>query len=256
MLALKDTLVSFLLPPGTFITFLLIFGSWFLIQKKKWIGISHLLIAGILWMLSTSPMSNALLRSLESDFDNDKKQVGDVIILLSESIHPHVPGILGPGAPSSTMLSRIFAAAMLQRYKNIPVIISGSHQENTYTGSQQNSDSSIAKRYLTELGVPAEQISLENKSKNTFENAKFSQEICLRYDFKNPIVVTSAYHLKRSILSFRKIGMRVSPFPAHFLSWENRIYTWRSILPGHDNLRKSSIAIKEHLGLLFYTVFY
>jgi uncharacterized SAM-binding protein YcdF (DUF218 family) len=120
----------------------------------------------------------------------------------------------------------------------------------------QNLNSSVAKRYLIELGVPAEKILLEDRSINTLQNAKYSREICLKHDFKNPIVVTSAYHLKRSVLSFKKAGFHALPFPAHFLSWDNPRYVWESVLPGYGNLRNSSIAAKEYLGLIFYHLFY
>ena len=112
----------------------------------------------------------------------------------------------------------------------------------------------IVKRFLVDLGVPSEEIIIEDKSRDTFENAKFTQEICVRLGFKNSILVTSAYHLKRAIMTFEKVGLEVLPFPAGFKSWQGKNYRWKSYLPG--DFSTASIATKEYLGLVFYKFVY
>ena len=112
----------------------------------------------------------------------------------------------------------------------------------------------IVKRFLIDLGVPADKIITEDKSKDTFENAKFTQKICDRLNFTDPILVTSAYHLKRAVMSFEKVGLNVKPFPAGFKSWQGKQYHWNSYLP--DDFSTASIAIKEYLGLVFYEFAY
>ena len=61
------------------------------------------------------------------------------------------------------------------------------------------------KRFLTDLGVPDPMIIVEDKSRDTIENARYARQICERRGFVRPILVTSAYHLKRSVLSFSKV---------------------------------------------------
>jgi len=95
---------------------------------------------------------------------------------------------------------------------------------------------------------------LEAKSRDTFENAKFAQEICAKLDFANPILVTSAYHMKRAIMSFGKFGLEITPFPTGFRSCRNEQYNWKAYLP--DDFKKASIAIREYLGLVFYEFAY
>ena len=79
---------------------------------------------------------------------------------------------------------------------------------------------------------------------------RFAQDWVLR----NPILVTSAYHLERAVMSFEKVGLKVLPFPAGFKSWQGKQYRWKSYLPG--NFLTASIAIKEYLGLVFYKFVY
>ena len=128
-----------------------------------------------------------------------------------------------------------------QKKLNVPIILSGQR-------------ALIAKRFLINLGISATEIMIENKSRDTFENAKFTRDICIRSDYKKPILITSAYHLKRSILSFEKVGLEVIPFPASFKSWKDKQYGWTAYLPG--NFAKASIALKEYAGLIFYRFAY
>lgn len=251
MLVLKKIFASIVLPPGFFIIVLIGSGLWLFKQKQRKAGVINFIIAGLVWGLSISPVSNTMLKLLESDFYFSKAAHGDVIILLGERIDSSAPGVYGIGAPSEMMLARIIAAANLQRGTNIPLIISHGQEEK-----DEVIKAAIIERYLIELGVPSELIILEKESRDTFENATYSNKICIEKGFKHPILVTSAYHLKRSALSFEKIGMNVIPVPSNFLSWENREFGWESVLPGHEYLRHSSIAAKEFVGLIFYKLFY
>lgn len=178
-----------------------------------------------MWSLSISPVSNAMLRGLESDFTVPRNPKGDVIIIL-DSVW-------------AAKLSRIVTPVRLQKKLNIPIIVSGRGAPSV-------------KRCLIALGVSPNEIILEDKSRDTFENAKFTREICVRSGYKNPILVAPAYHLKRSMMSFEKAGMKVLPFPVGFKSKQDRQYAWRDYLPG--NFRDLSIAIKEYLGLVFYKI--
>jgi uncharacterized SAM-binding protein YcdF (DUF218 family) len=192
-----------------------------------------------------------MLRWLESDYVIPQNPQGDVIILLGERVDSYVHDILGTGSPSGMTISRMLAAAKLQMKKDIPIIVS--HGKDLKSNLSKGS---IIGRYLVEFGIPLNKIILEEKSQNTYENAKYSIELCIQNDFRAPILVTSAYHMKRSILSFNKFQKKVAPYPAHFLSWENRNYSWESFLPKSKNLMNSSIALKEYLGLVFYNLFY
>ncbi|HBR22863.1 MAG TPA: YdcF family protein, partial [Nitrospiraceae bacterium] len=94
----------------------------------------------------------------------------------------------------------------------------------------------------------------EDKSRDTIENAKYTMEICKKLKYKKPILVTSACHMKRAIMSFRKIGIDVLPVPANFRTWKNKKYSWESYLPG--NFGDANTAIHEYLGLLLYKFAY
>jgi uncharacterized SAM-binding protein YcdF (DUF218 family) len=149
------------------------------------------------------------------------------------------------------MIGRIVTAVRLQKYLNIPIIVSsGKVYKNSSPGAL------IAKRFLIDLGVEEGQIVIEDKSRDTYENAKYTRDICLRNGYKNPILVTSASHLKRSLLSFKKIGIDIVPYPANFRSKPSKNYQLYSYLPRSNSLMTTSYALHEYLGILYYKLVY
>lgn len=63
----------------------------------------------------------------------------------------------------------------------------------------------LMRQQAEELGVPSENIILEDKADSTFENAIYSRDILLKNDFRSAIIVTSNYHTRRSKLIFNKV---------------------------------------------------
>jgi uncharacterized SAM-binding protein YcdF (DUF218 family) len=64
---------------------------------------------------------------------------------------------------------------------------------------------SLMKEHAMYLGVPKGAILLEDKSRNTEEDARFTKEILNKYRYKSCILVTSPYHSRRATKIFRKI---------------------------------------------------
>jgi len=251
MFIIKKIITPFLLPPGIFMCFLLFVGVWFFFKKNRKAGIVNLIIAGLMWLLSISPVTNVMLRNLEADFNIPRNPQGDVIILLSGGINDKAPDLTGLGAPSEDMLGRLFTTVRLQKRLNIPIIISGGK-----VFKHRSAEAPIIKRFLLDLGVSSNDIIKEDKSRDTFENAKYTRDICDHLGFKKPILVTSAFHMKRSISVFKKIGIEVLPFPCNFKSWRDRQYIWVDYLPNAYGFYHASIFIREFLGSIFYKFAY
>jgi len=187
------------------------------------------------WALSIAPVSDLMVRGLESQYGSPKNVKGDVIILLS--------------GPSEAYFTRILTAVRLQKSLGIHIIASG-----VKASKHRVAKASIVKRFLLELGIPSEKVIEEDKSRDTFENAEFTKEICIRMGFTNPILVTSAYQMKRAIMSFEKVGIKVTPYPVWLIYRKEIPYKWDEYLPGDFSI--ASTAIKEYWGLVFYNFAY
>jgi uncharacterized SAM-binding protein YcdF (DUF218 family) len=253
MFAFKKILTPFLLPPGIFIVLLILSGIWFTFKLKKYwkFGLFNCLIGTLLWVLSISPVSDAMLRGLEYEFNIPKNPEGDVILLLGGGAYGEVPDLSGVGAPSGDMLERMVTAVRLQKKYNVPIVISGGK-----VFKHKKAEAPIVRRFLIDLGVPANKVIVEDRSRDTIENARYTSEILKKNGYKKPLLVTSAYHMKRSILSFEKAGIKVIPFPAGFKTWQNKIYGWEDYLPDMAALESVYIALHEYSGLLFYRFVY
>lgn len=245
MFVLKKLITSFLLPPGIFIVILFGCGAWHVYRKKFRLGAFLLIFACLMWAVTLTPVSHALMRSLEKSFKLSADIRGDVIILLGGGVNDGAPDFDAVGTLSEEALARLVAAVRLQKKLRIPVIASGGAAYDHI----KNSEAKIARRFMIDLGVPSGRIIAEAKSRDTFENAVNSIAICRQHGFQQPILITSAYHMKRALMNFEKAGMNVNPFPANFRTWENRRYGWNDYLPGE--FEDTRIAVKEYLGLIY-----
>lgn len=246
---LKKLLTPFIVPPGIFVLLLILSGFVFWRRKKRRAARLHLMLGILLWALTIAPVSDFMIRGLESDFKIPENPRGDVIILLGGGVYEGAEDLTGTGVPSETMLARVITAVRLQKMLNIPVIVSGGS-----VFEDRKPEAPIVKRFLTDLGVRDNMVIMEGKSRDTIENARYSLEICTKAGYKEPILVTSAFHMKRSLMSFDKVGLKVIPFPAGFKTWAGKRYIWEDYLP--HGLENIAIALKEYWGILFYKIAY
>lgn len=247
MLAVKKLITAFLIPPGLIIIILMILALW-QVRSRRWKqGGAVFLAAVLLWLSAMAPVADLLMGGLERDFPIPSKPSGDVIILLGGGVRQDVADLTGKGSPSSDMLARVVTAVRLQKRLHLPILISGGA-----LFEQKTPEAAIVKRFLVDLGVPDEQVLMEDRSRDTVENAIFSSRICAEHGFKRPLLVTSAYHMRRSVVAFGKQGMAVQPVPAAFQVEPGKKSHWLRYMPSADNLLQTATAFKEHIGLLYY----
>ena len=251
MFIVKKIVTPFLLPPGLFIVLLLLSSLWLFQRKNRGASAINFFLALLVWLFSISPVSDAMLRGLEGRFSIPGNPEGDVIILLGGGVNDVVPDLSGIGAPSEEMMARIITAVRLRRRLHIPIIVSGG-----IVFKDRKAEAPIAKRFLVDLGVPEQEIIIEENSRDTNENARYAVRICDARGYSRALLVTSASHMKRAVLSFRNAGMEVTPFPSGFKSLGKKHYGWEDFLPDSDELKKASTAMRECIGLLYYRFAY
>ncbi len=102
-------------------------------------------------------------------------------------------------------------------------------------------------------GVPKEDIIIENESRNTFENAVMTTTILKTNLYGNRfLLITSALHMRRSLLCFEKAGLKTEPFSVDERSGKG-IYTPDKIfIPDVENINNWDSLIHEWLGIFAY----
>ncbi len=233
--------------PLTFIALCFLTGLAF---YKKQCGRRLVVISAILFVLcGFLPVGPVLIRYLEAQAP------------MPQSLPAHIDGIIVLGgavnAESSAARNqpqlnewseRIFEMMRLSRtYPQARVIYTGG------AGSlreQHFKESDIVRKMLTDLQFPIKNFIFEDSSRTTFENVNNSKTLVSPQAGENWLLVTSAFHMRRSLAVFEKQGWKVIPYPAGYIE-NDAIEPWQFVdVPG--NYWKLNVAVKEILGIIAY----
>lgn len=155
------------------------------------------------------------------------------------------PDIDGLGNLGGHAANRLLTAARLQRALNVPIIVAGGQ---VYSDSGR--EAVISKRMLVGLGIDESSIIVEDQSLNTKQNAQNTQQILLERGYSRPILVTSAFHMERSVLNFTKLAINVTPYPADYFVSRQRALYFNKLAPNEGALQNSCIFFREWLGIV------
>ena len=234
MYILSKLFTYLFLPPSIFIWLLVLSG--FLVKKFK-----PLFFGGaiLFYLLSIKPITNLLLTPLENIEIPNKK--GELVVVLSGGSNQN--DIL-KSAPDA--FKRLTYGIILAKQENLPLLFTGG-------GIIKPTEAEMAKKDIN-LFQKTFNFKLktyyEDKALDTVENSKFSLKLINKENLsKNIYLVTSAYHMKRSIIIFKHFGFNVIPKPVGFFV-EKRVYNFYDLLPNMGNLYKSYKAIHEYFGIL------
>ncbi len=254
MFYLSKVISSFILPPGLIIVFLTIIA--FLLWKKRQRKGLFLTVytAIIVYLISIEPVKNFLLSPLENKYpfpENLKNLECDIIVILGGGIIRGSPDSNGKASPSETTLKRLFMGYKLWKEIKKPILVSGG--KVFYKNGE--TEASVMKDTLIELGVPEKEILKEEKSRNTYENVKDIKDIMDKYGYQIACLVTSAYHMPRSAYVFQSLYIPVEPVPTDYLI-DKKPFGWYSFIPRLDYFKGSVKALKEYIGIFYYTFKY
>jgi uncharacterized SAM-binding protein YcdF (DUF218 family) len=242
---LKKLITACILPPGIFIVACLVIAC--LTRKKA--RFSVLLLGAAMYAGSIGPVGEILLRPLERSYPVPtlaEVAKSDVYVVLGGGANDLASTIDGKGIPSPDALYRVMAAYRLYLLEKKPIIISG----GDYLGREPEAE--IAKRYLLSLGVDKDYVITESKARDTYENALFTRKICEERSFRRVLLITSAYHMRRSVMLFDRLFGPVTPFPAGFRV--SGTTDFLSFLPDAGSTLVVAMALREYMGILFYKI--
>jgi uncharacterized SAM-binding protein YcdF (DUF218 family) len=204
----------------------------------------------VLVILGLSPIGNALIIPLEERFPRWDATRGapDGIIVLGGAISPDVSSARDEVALNEAAERLTVAAELARRYPDARIVFSGGSGALIY---DEGAEAPLALRLLESLGIPRARITLEDRSRNTVENAVLSKAIAQPKPGERWLLVTSAHHLPRAVGVFRKAGFPVEAYP---VDWRTRGAedALRPFASVGDGLRRSDTAVREWVGLAVY----
>jgi len=119
---------------------------------------------------------------------------------------------------------------------------------NLVQGTFRESD--WVKGQLQQLKVPDSSFFIEDRSRNTIENAIFSKTVLQKAHLQPPyLLVTSVFHMRRALMIFKKQGYDVDAYPCNFINDDSAI-SFADLIPDSGTLLGWNIYLKEAIGYI------
>ena len=226
----------------------------FLIQQRNH-AVAIISLSLVSLLLLSLPIVSKLLAATQEKYPPIKlTSVDDVaaqaIVVLGGGLRAVAPEYENQVTLSHYSLERIRYAAQLAKQTKLPLLVSGGivldpnlPPEAEIMADVLNNEFNQAVRWQ------------EKESRNTAENAKYSQQMLSQDGIKRIILVTHALHMYRSVQQFHNQGLQVLPAPTVFISKQRIIFPF-SFLPSASALENSSFAIHEIMGRAWYELRY
>jgi uncharacterized SAM-binding protein YcdF (DUF218 family) len=239
--------LDFLVPP----TVLILIGAlaaWLTLWHPRF-GIAVTIIATSLLLIAALPFVAArMIEDVEirtpakPDFST-----AQAIVVLGGGVHrgdgEKVPDTLGPWS-----LQRLDFAAEAYHQMKVKVAVSGGQ-----VGGAHVSEASLMKGILeNDFAVPVGWV--EDRSTTTFENAVYTARVLKADNITTIVLVTHAWHMKRALWSFERVGLHPIPWPAPLTYDEDDQLD--DYLPRIGALENSYRALHEAIGLAYYRLRY
>lgn len=142
---------------------------------------------------------------------------------------------------------------LYQKGKIKKIIITGTSTEAAI--SHENGEAQLAAKLLVQWGVKPEDIILEQRARNTRENALFTAKILNnRFPKGHYLLITSAFHMRRSIGCFNKAGITADVFPADFNGNDHDTKIKDILIPDPAVLGYSQLLFREWVGIIIYKI--
>lgn len=253
---LKVLLRTLLLPPAGP---LLLAAIGLLMLRRHPRAATAALGAGVaaLWVLSMPVVADALARAAEGGVQplspkawaaarEGPRPPRAVVVVGAGLVAEHA---VDPAAErlQARSVQRVFAAARIARTTGLPVLVSGG-QPLTHRATEAG----LMRRVLEEdLGVRVRWV--EDRSRDTAENAALSAQLLRADGIDSVVLVTHATHLTRTRRAFESVGIAVLPAPHDWDSGPTRSGP-RAWLPHIEGLVGSCVALHELVGRLWYAL--
>ncbi|NQV69511.1 MAG: YdcF family protein [Pseudohongiella sp.] len=219
-----------------------------------WMKLSRRLLACcalLLLLIGFFPLGEWLISPLENRFVANAALPArvDGIIVLGGAISPRLSNIWQQAEMngSADRLTNFLYLANL--YPSAQLVFTGG---NGSVSEQEFKEADMARVLFDQLGLAERAFIYESESRNTYENALNSKTLVSPQPEENWLLVTSAFHMPRSIGSFCAQQWALQPYPVDHYGMKGDL--WRLEFNFTNNLDILRMAIREWVGLVAYRV--
>ncbi|HEY0342457.1 MAG TPA: YdcF family protein [Steroidobacteraceae bacterium] len=234
LILLKSLARTVILPPASLLILAVV--GLLLLPRRRRLGVTLVVISvGSLWLCAMPVVSDGLMRIAERcpPLDPSKPVNAQAIVILGGGGVRFAPEY-GDWALEADALERVVYGGFLARRTGLPVLVTGTPDEAL----------AMSATFSRAAGVPVRWV--ENRSGDTFENARFSARILNADGIHRILLVTSSPHEFRAAREFTGAGLEVVPAPVG--GETERRYDVGAFIPTSYGLRRSTAALYELIG--------
>jgi uncharacterized SAM-binding protein YcdF (DUF218 family) len=194
-----------------------------------------------------------LMRPLEDRFPRPGPDLAapDGIIVLGGAMDELVSAARGASVLNDSGSRMTEAVALAFRFPKAKLIFTGGSGELL---PHDVTEADIARQLFISLGVAPERLTMEDRSRNTYENAIFTRELIHPKPTERFLLVTSGFHTPRSMGIFRRAGFNVTPWPADYTTSGKSGDFRRINLHSGTAMVNTDRAVREWIGLVAYRI--
>ena len=201
-----------------------------------------------LFVFSLPATSQSLIASLEAGLPRDLAAPADppgaIVVLSADAAYGGPGGVLPGSGIGAITLDRMRGGAVLQREVRLPLLVTGGPLEDGAAPIADQMAESLREDFSARVKW------VEPRAEDTWQNAEYSAAL-LRGDGVHAVyLVTSAWHMRRSLMAFRHLGIAATPAPLRFDRWPR----WEidTFVPHISSLLISYYALHEWIGCVYY----
>jgi uncharacterized SAM-binding protein YcdF (DUF218 family) len=238
----------FLSAPSSLAVVLTVVGTALLFTRHARLGRTVAAAVAIaLVVIAFSPFGKLVMRTLEDRFPiaDDTRPISGMIVLGGAA------GITRGQIAFNDAASRVTSAvALALKHPQAKIVFSGGDAGFFDRGPQTEAEA--AADLFQAVGIAADRIVVEDRSRNTRENALFTRGLVTAKPGERWVVVTSAFHMPRAIACLRAVGLDLEAYPVDFRTEGRAAQDLRPFGRLSEGMRLTDLAVKEWIGLVTY----
>ena len=221
----------------------------FVFRIKFFTRITFIITLFYFILVGVFPSGDYLIYKLENKFHSSNifPEKVDGILILSGATNPKLTKEYNQISLNDSVERLHESFYLIKKYPDAKIIFSGGSGS---ISKKKLTHSEVAKKFFLNFDIHSEKIIFENKSRNTFENILYSKEIAKPNNDQKWIIVTSAYHMTRSLNVADKLEWKLIPYAVDFKLLKN--FYWRPSMDFFNNLSAFQFASHEWVGLFYY----
>jgi len=246
---LSKTLNFFIYPLNILLIIAFIIIIFFFFNKKKIIKFFSLLFIFLFIFFGIYSLPYFLLNKLEDYIKDSKTSYSKLtgVIVLGGGVEQGLISKERNEVSLNDAAERL--TKVLEIYRKNPRLIILFSGFSSSLKPEGWSESDIARKFFIDQGVREENLIFENQSRNTFENVKYSKKI-LEDTKGNWGLITSASHMARSFMVFKKNGIILEPIKVDYKTGTSKIF-WLTF-DFYKAVKLWNILLHEITGIIYY----